>query len=156
MEEILHTLESYGYWVVFFGLALDMMGLPFPGEVVLLWAGFLTFLGLLQFSYVVLLATVAVLIGESLTYSMGRLIGERGEKRVVEFYCRWTACTLGSTHCMQKTEGYLRRLRSWSLLFAKFLFGIKAFAYPMVGMLKIPYLQFLFFDFSGTNDESET
>ena len=150
MEEILHTLESYGYWVVFFGLTLDMLGLPFPGEIILLWAGFLAFQGVLKFPYVVLLAVTAVLMGESLTYAMGRFIGERGEKRVVEFYCRWTACTLGSTHCMQKTEGYLRRLRSWSLLFAKFVFGVRAFICPAAGMLKIPYRQFLLFDFLGT------
>jgi len=150
MKEILLALESHGYWVVFVGLTLDMMGLPFPGEVVLLWAGFLIFLGVLQFPYVVLLATVAVLIGESFTYSMGRLVGERGEKRLVEFYCRWTACTLGSAHCMEKTEGYLGRFRSWSLLFAKFVFGVRAFICPAAGMLRIPYRQFLLFDLLGT------
>ncbi len=150
MDEILLALESYGYWVVFLGLLLDMVGLPFPGEIVLLWAGFLTFLGVLEFPYVVLLATAAVLIGESFTYSMGRLIGERGEKRLVEFYCRWTACTLGSSHCIEKTEAYLRRFRSWSLLFAKFLFGVRAFICPAAGMLKIPYRQFLLFDLLGT------
>lgn len=150
MKEMLLTLESYGYWVVFGGLMLDMMGLPFPGEIVLLWAGFLTFLGVLQLPYVIFLATAAVLIGESFTYFMGRLVGERGEKRLVEFYCRWTACTLGSAHCMEKTEGYLRRFRSWSLLFAKFLFGVRTFICPAAGMLKIPYRQFLLFDFLGT------
>jgi len=150
MKEILLALEPHGYWVVFVGLILDMMGLPFPGEIVLLWAGFLTFLGVLEFPYVILLATAAVLIGESFTYSMGRLVGERGEKRLVELYCRWTACALGSAHCMDKTESYLRRFRSWSLLFAKFLFGVRAFICPAAGMLKIPYRQFLFFDLLGT------
>ncbi|MBI4489394.1 MAG: DedA family protein [Deltaproteobacteria bacterium] len=150
MKEILLALESHGYGVVFVGLTLDMMGLPFPGEIVLLWAGFLIFLGVLEFPYVVLLATAAVLIGESFTYSLGRLVGERGEKRLVEFYCRWTACTLGSAHCMEKTEGYLQRFRSWSLLFAKFLFGVRAFICPAAGMLKISYRKFLLFDLLGT------
>lgn len=150
MKEILLALESHGYWVVFGGLIVDMMGLPLPGEIFLLWAGFLTFLGVLQFPYVVLLATGAVLIGESFTYFMGRLVGERGEKKVIEFYCRWTACTLGSAHCMEQAERHLRRLRSWAFLFAKFLFGIRAFICPIAGMLKIPYRQFLLFDFLGT------
>lgn len=143
-------MESYGYWVVFFGLTLDMMGLPFPGEIVLLWAGFLTYQGTLQFSHVVLVATAAVLIGESFTYFMGRLVGERGEKKAVEFYCRWTACTLGSAHCMEQAGQHLRRLKSWAFLFAKFLFGIRAFICPVAGMLNIPYRQFLLFDFLGT------
>lgn len=150
MGEVLATFRSHGYWVVFIGLTLDMMGLPFPGEIVLLWAGFLAFQGVLKFPYVLLLATAAVLIGESFTYCMGRFVGERGEKRLVEVYCRWAACTLGSAHCMEKTESYLRRFRSWSLMFAKFLFGVRAFICPAAGMLKIPYRQFLLFDFLGT------
>lgn len=156
MKEILLALESHGYWVVFVGLTLDMMGLPFPGEIVLLWAGFLIFLGVLEFPYVVLLATAAVLIGESFTYSLGRLIGEKGEKKVVEFYCRWTACTLGSAQCVERTEAYLHRFRSWSLLFAKFLFGVRAFICPTAGMLNISYREFFLFDLLGTAVWSST
>lgn len=51
---------------------------------------------------------------------------------------------------MEKTEGYLQRFRSWSLLFAKFLFGVRAFICPAAGMLKISYRKFLLFDLLGT------
>jgi membrane protein DedA with SNARE-associated domain len=36
MEQILRLIEHYGYLVVFFGVMLEITGVPLPGETILL------------------------------------------------------------------------------------------------------------------------
>ena len=38
-QTLSHFFQSYGYWVIFFGVMLENAGLPVPGETVLLFAG---------------------------------------------------------------------------------------------------------------------
>ena len=41
MEQILSLIEQYGYLVVFFGVMLESMGVPLPGETILIASGVL-------------------------------------------------------------------------------------------------------------------
>ena len=41
MERVLSLIEHYGYLVVFFGVMLESIGVPLPGETTLLVSGFL-------------------------------------------------------------------------------------------------------------------
>lgn len=71
----------YGYWVVFFGVLLENIGLPIPGETVLLFAGFLAYQGKLHILPAILTAIGAATIGAALGYLLGfygalRLSGE--------------------------------------------------------------------------------
>ena len=37
-QNLLHLLATYGYWAVFVFIAIESMGIPFPGETMLLVA----------------------------------------------------------------------------------------------------------------------
>jgi membrane protein DedA with SNARE-associated domain len=41
MENILHLIEQYGYLLVFFGVMVESLGVPLPGETILIAAGIL-------------------------------------------------------------------------------------------------------------------
>ena len=45
MEWIHELFQQYGYYVVFVGLLLEYIALPFPGEPTLAYAGFLSHQG---------------------------------------------------------------------------------------------------------------
>ena len=65
-------------------------------------------------------------------------------------YCTWTACTLGSAHCVEQAEGLLRRFRGWVVLVAKFIAGARVFVPPLAGASPLSYGRFLLFDAAGS------
>jgi len=73
-----------------------------------------------------------------------------GERRLVGLYCTWTACTLGSAHCVEQAEGLLRRFRGWVVLVAKFIAGARVFVPPLAGASPLSYGRFLLFDAAGS------
>lgn len=40
--------EQYGYALLFIGLLLEFIALPFPGEITMLYVGYLSYLGVLD------------------------------------------------------------------------------------------------------------
>lgn len=143
-------LESYAYGGVLLAVFLDTLGLPVPGEVVLLAAGFLVSAGKLQLLPTVLLAAAGAVLGDSVTYWLGRWTGVATGRRVVGLYCAWTACTLGSAHCAERAERLLRRFRGWVVLVAKFIAGARVFVPPAAGASVLSYGRFLLFDAAGS------
>ncbi|KRF32112.1 DedA family protein [Paenibacillus sp. Soil787] len=57
-------LEHYGYWVLFFALLLEMLAIPFSGEVSMSYAGLLIFQGKLNWFLCILTAGAGVSTGE--------------------------------------------------------------------------------------------
>jgi len=79
-EWVLGRLEvlfrDYGYAVVFFGVLLEnsmFLGLLVPGSVILILAGLSAENGSIDFWYVLPLAVAGTLIGDTLSYMVGRL-----------------------------------------------------------------------------------
>lgn len=40
VERLQDLASEYGYWAIFFGIALENMGIPLPGETITLVGGF--------------------------------------------------------------------------------------------------------------------
>lgn len=142
--------ESYAYGAVFVAVLLDTLGLPIPGEAVLLAAGFLVSTGRVELVPTVILAALGAVLGDSVTYWLGRRAGTAGERRLVGLYCAWTACTLGSARCVERAEGLLQRFSGWVILVAKFIAGARVFVPPIAGTSALSYSRFLFFDAAGS------
>lgn len=141
--DTLRFLQNHGYLTIFFGLLLEYLGLPIPGELILLFFGALVYWGKLQLWVVLATGFTAVLLGDHFWYFAGR----RGGQKWLRFFCR---ATLGSAQCMSRTEHFFQRYGPASLLFAKFLPGFRTFAMPMAGMTGVPYRRFLLFDAVGS------
>ena len=74
---LIHDLiQAYGLWILFFGITLESLGVPLPGETVLvsaaLYAGSTNQLAITS---VVIVAAAAATVGGMLGYLIGRLIG---------------------------------------------------------------------------------
>jgi len=149
MGVLLQAIADFGYGLVFLGVFLDTVGLPIPGEAVLMGIGFLAFQGTLHPLPAILFATLGTAAGDSLMFLLGRRLGQKREERLVQLYCRWSACTLGSAHCLGRTEHHLKKFQGWALLFIRFVVGVRAFTAPLMGMSGYPYRRFIFFDSVG-------
>ncbi|MBI2467701.1 MAG: DedA family protein [Candidatus Rokubacteria bacterium] len=143
-------VESYAYGAVFVAVLLDTIGLPVPGEVVLRAAGFLVSAGRIALIPAILVAALGAVLGDTVTYWLGRRVGVAGERRLVGLYCAWTTCTLGSARCVERAEGLLTKFRGWVVLVAKFIAGVRVFVPPVAGASALPYRKFLLFDAVGS------
>lgn len=142
--------EAHAYQAIFVAVRLDTIGLPVPGEIVLLGAGFLVSTGRIELIPAILVAALGAILGDSVTYSLGRRVGMAGQERLVRVYCAWSACTLGSARCVERAEGLLRRFRGWVVLVGKFIVGARVFMPPVAGVSALSYGRFLLFAAAGS------
>ncbi len=80
---ISHLLTSYGYYALFALVALESIGIPLPGETILIAAG--TYAGTshkLSIWVIFIVAAAAAVIGDNIGY----LIGRKGGYRLVRRY----------------------------------------------------------------------
>jgi membrane protein DedA with SNARE-associated domain len=141
--DTLRFLQGHGYLTIFFGLLLEYLGLPVPGELILLFFGALVYWGKLELWIAASVGLAAVLLGNHFWFFAGR----RGGRRWLHLLCR---ATLGSNQCISRTENFFRRYGPASLEFAKFVPGFRTFAVPLAGMTGVAYPRYLLFDTVGT------
>ena len=77
---IIDIFARYGYAALFIGVFLESLGIPVPGETVLLAAGFFCKQGTLRLGFVIPCAIVAAIFGDNFGY----LIGRKGGRSFVE------------------------------------------------------------------------
>src|SRR5262245_7754853 len=81
-----HLLATYGYWAVFFFVAIESIGIPFPGETMLLIAAIdAGKTHELSIGLVIVAATCGAIIGDNI----GFWIGREGGYRVLRRYGRY-------------------------------------------------------------------
>lgn len=122
-------LATYGYPILFIAIALECAALPIPGELLLLALGGLAAQGHLDPSLGVVIAALAAVIGDSLSYGAGRrwgpgLIDRIGVAR------RWTPGAL-------------------TIVFGRFVVGARVAVAPLAGAQRVGFGRFVFFDALG-------
>ena len=142
-EFLREALVQHGYWAIAIVLLLENVGLPVPGETVLLWASFLAYSRHeLQLGWVIVVATIAVTIGGELGY----IVGWRGGRALLERYrpfLRVSECTL------ERGEALFARYGPVAVVAARFVFGIRVIAGPLAGVLHMPSRKFSLYNFLG-------
>ncbi len=142
VEAIQAIAQQYGYWAVFFGILLENLGLPIPGETVTLVGGFLAGSGQLNYGIVWADAALGATIGGTIGYWIGRTGG-------------WALLTrLGGLLRIQETQ--LLELKAQfsenagkAIFFGRFIALLRIFASPMAGIAEVPFLKFLFYNTLG-------
>jgi membrane-associated protein len=134
--------SRYGYWAVFFGVLLENVGVPVPGETVLLFAGFLASQGKIRIVPAMLTAMVGATFGAALGYSIGWYGGVPLVSRVLKRFPR-----------LQKqydeSEKSFQKHGRWAVFAARFITGLRVFAGILAGILRMSFLTFMLFSFAG-------
>jgi membrane protein DedA with SNARE-associated domain len=137
------NFRDWGYWTVPAVLLLENAGIPVPGETVLLFASFLAYdKGELRLPYLILLGIAACTVGDNLGY----LLGRRGGRRLLERYqhiFRIRNRTIRRGEHLFQSHGHV------AIFFARFIFGLRIIAGPLAGVLRMPWQQFVIFNFLG-------
>src|SRR5436309_11109463 len=76
LQTLQAALATFGYPAVVFFVMIETMGVPFPGETMLLLASFYSAIEpRLQIPYVILSAALGAIIGDNIGYYIGRTGG---------------------------------------------------------------------------------
>jgi membrane-associated protein len=77
LAALISVPANLGYAVVFAFVAIETMGIPFPGETALIAAALLAYDGQLDIVTVVLVAAAAAIVGDNVGFTIGRRVGRR-------------------------------------------------------------------------------
>jgi len=137
------AIVHYGYWAIAFTLLLENMGIPLPGETILLIASFMAYSEHdLRLSWIIVFATIACTIGDNLGYAIGYRGGRPLLARYQSFF-RIRPSTIQRGEKLFETYGAL------TVFFARFVFGMRIITGPLAGVLRMPWRKFLLFNFLG-------
>jgi len=134
---------NYGYWGVALALLCENAGIPVPGETALLLASFLAYSEhQLHLGWIIVVATCAATLGDNLGYAIGHYGGRPLLDRYQTFF-RISSTTL------QRGEQMFARYGAATIFLARFIFGMRVFAGPLAGVLRMRWRAFALFNFLG-------
>jgi membrane protein DedA with SNARE-associated domain len=127
---------------LFFGLLLDFIALPFPGELVMGYTGYLIYQGQLNLSAAISVAWLGTSIGMTITYFIGRRLG-------YPFLVRYGPRLFLGPKKLKKATDSFEKYGSRLLFFAFFIPGVRHFTGYLAGILNIPFRTFALYTYSG-------
>lgn len=142
MTDLLTTVARHGYALVFSILLAEAIGFPFPAAIALVAAGAGIASHTLTGPGVMLAAMLALLIGDTAEFWLGRTAGWA----LLGFLCR---LSMNPETCILRSAESFYKRGKLTLVIAKFIPGINTMAAPLAGSMKMRYSQFLRLDFAG-------
>lgn len=140
IRELFETLEpmikTHGYWVVGAILLLENMGIPLPGELVLVACGVLASTGGLDPVWVGIIAVMGCIIGDNLGFALGRWFN-------VHFMARYQRLFRVSPQTLETAKSLFLRYGGWAVFFGRFIALLRMLAGPLAGMLGMRWSFFL-------------
>ena len=142
MTEMLSMMARHGYALTFVLLFSEAIGLPFPAAIALVAAGAAVASHALLGSGVLLAAMVALIIGDTAQFLLGRYTGWA----LLGFLCR---LSMNPETCILRSAESFYKRGKLTLVIAKFIPGINTMAAPLAGSMKMRFGQFLRLDLAG-------
>jgi undecaprenyl-diphosphatase len=132
--------RDYGYYVVFFGVLAEntlFLGFLVPGAVILILAGLSAQNGDINLALVITLAIAATVIGDTLSYAIGRL----GWTKVLE--------RGGVAGALERVRGTMESNQTWIILAYHFAGYTRVIGPTAAGIFRIPYRTWAPLDYAG-------
>jgi membrane protein DedA with SNARE-associated domain len=143
LEFLRGYLAQYGYWAIAAALLLENVGLPVPGETILLGASFLAFSEhRLRLPYIILVGICAATLGDNIGFA----IGHYGGRPLLERYQKALHIPRSA---ISRGEYLFDRYGAVTIAVARFIAGLRVIAGPLAGVLRMHWRKFVVFNFVG-------
>jgi len=142
MATLIHIIEVYGLWVVFFSVLLDQGGLPSPSYApTIVTAALATDAGRPLWPILVV-GTLAALLADIAWFAGGRRFGAK----LLRLMCQ---LSLSPDSCVGTTRRIYEKVGPRSLILAKYIPGFAAVSTTLAGQAGTTWRQFLLYDGIG-------
>jgi len=135
-------IHTYGSAAVFVILTFESLGMPLPGESLLVVASILAGRGEISFPGLLLSAWGGAVIGDNIGYLIGRTLG----RTLLRRYGRKVGIKPGN---LQKVEAVFARYGAVAVGFARFVNILRQLNGVVAGALEMHWLKFLIFNALG-------
>ncbi len=135
-------LGTYGYWAVALVVMGESLGLPVPGETLLLLGAASAGAGYLEVWGVIGAAAGGAIVGDSLGYALGRW----GGRPLLERYGR--VLHLQPRH-LAHAEAFFARYGAKTVFVGRFIAILRTYSALLAGLARLPYPRFLLWNAAG-------
>ena len=137
-----HFIQQYGLIVVFLLIAGESAGVPLPGETALVAAGVFAARGNYSIVTVIVVASLAAIIGDNVGYWLGRELG-RG------FLQRYGPVRRFSERVLPGAERFFDKHGGKAIFIARFTAGLRVAGAWVAGFAKMPWWRFFVWNAAG-------
>src|SRR3989344_9263553 len=147
IESIIHwaqTLtDSWGYWGIFITQTLESALIPIPSEAVVTFGGFMASIGQLNIWFVILIATLANVVGSVISY----YLGVYGGRPILEKYGKYV---LIPQNYLERMDGLFENHKRKVAFIARLLPGIRTISSLIIGSGRMNFGIFLWYTLWGS------
>ncbi|MBI3841398.1 MAG: DedA family protein [Thaumarchaeota archaeon] len=141
-SSLLDFMRNAGYVGLFVLMALESASLPIPSEVVLPFAGYLVYLGAMDFTGALAVATAASLAGALFDYYLARFLGRPFVARMLKAF--------GVGHGgLDRAEVWFERSGRWTVFAARFVPALRTVISLPAGLFRMGLRPFVLLTTAG-------
>jgi membrane protein DedA with SNARE-associated domain len=142
MGSLIELFNNYGYIVLLIALILELLALPLPGETLMTYCGYVIYGGKMNLPFSILIATIGVCIGITLSYVIGRTLG-------VTFFEKYGHYIHMDKNKLDKTSMWFEKYGNKMLILAYFIPGVRHVTGYFAGIMNVPYKKFAVNAYAG-------
>lgn len=147
MEQFFDVIINYiartGYVGIIIGMALESACIPVPSELIFGFAGYLVYLGQLDFTLAVVAGVVGGLIGSSIAYAIGFYGGQ-------PFVSKYGKYVFVSPKHVDMARRWFDRYGLKATFFSRLLPVVRTFISLPAGFAKVDFSKFFIYTLLGT------
>lgn len=142
-QYVIHLIDIWGYPAILIGMALESANIPIPSELIFGFAGYLVFLGRMDFNLAVMAGVVGGLLGSIGSY----LVGYYGGPPFVTRYGRYIFLSEQKVAMAQK---WFDRYGLITVLLARLLPVVRTFISLPAGFARVNLIKFIVYTIVGS------
>ena len=147
-EFILSIMNQFGYFGVFFMIAIENIFPPIPSEVILLFGGFMTTYTNLNIIMMVISATLGSLFGALLLYYVGKIFNKEKLKKIVSG--KVGRMLRLKTTDIDKADNWFDTKGNKTVFFCRFIPLVRSLISIPAGMSEMPICRFIVYTLFGS------
>lgn len=140
-------IEQYGYWGIFFLIALENIFPPIPSEVILTFGGYMTSQTNLTMPGVIATSTLGSVLGAVILYRLGSILNVNKLEGMIERYGRILRL---KKEDLYRADAWFDKYGIWTVFFCRFIPLIRSLISIPAGMSGMNFGLFLIFSTLGT------
>ena len=145
---ILHIIEQFGYFGVFFLILIENLFPPIPSEVILLISGFFSSYTSLSVFYMILASTLGSFLGAIILYYIGKIFNKERLKKIVNG--RLGKILFLKENDIDKADEWFDNKGNKSVFFCRFVPIVRSLISIPAGMSEMPMGKFIIYTICGS------